>query len=99
MKKLQLAAVAMLLAVGSSTAVAQEGRRGGGDPAQPREVGRWETPTADGRRLDDVSVADGVAYLAYWNDGLVILDVGNGIRNGRPDRPIRLTSPNRRRSR
>lgn len=32
MKTLQLAAVAMLLAVGSSTAVAQEARRGGGDP-------------------------------------------------------------------
>ena len=57
------------------------------NPAQPREVGRWETSTAAGRRLDDVSVTDGVAYLAYWNDGLVILDVGNGIRNGRPDRP------------
>jgi hypothetical protein len=58
------------------------------NPSQPREVGRWETPTAAGRRLDDVSVADGVAYLAYWNDGLVILDVGNGLRNGRPDRPV-----------
>ena len=32
MKKLQLLAVAALLAVGSSTAVAQEGRRAGGDP-------------------------------------------------------------------
>jgi hypothetical protein len=57
------------------------------DAAHPREVGRWETATIPGRRLEDVSVTDGVAYLAYWNDGLVILDVGNGIRNGRPDRP------------
>ena len=32
MKKLQLLAVAALLAVGSSTAFAQEGRRAGGDP-------------------------------------------------------------------
>ena len=57
------------------------------DPTHPREVGRWETATTPGRRLEDISVTDGVAYLAYWNDGLVILDVGNGIRNGGPDRP------------
>jgi hypothetical protein len=57
------------------------------DPARPRLVARWQTPTAAGRRLDDVSVKGGVAYLAYWNDGLVMLDVGHGLKGGRPDRP------------
>src|SRR5437879_8355019 len=32
-------------------------------------------------------VVDGLAYLAYWNDGLVILDVGNGMRGGSPTNP------------
>ena len=32
-----------------------------------------------GRYLHDLQVKDGIAYLAYWRDGLVILDVGNGV--------------------
>src|SRR5262249_55753744 len=40
-----------------------------------------------GRYLHDVQVLDGLAYLAYWRDGLVILDVGNGIKGGSPENP------------
>ena len=58
------------------------------DPAHPREVAQWRTPRPDaGRSLHDVDVRDGLAYLSYWNDGLVILDVGNGIRGGTPSSP------------
>ena len=58
------------------------------DPLQPREVARWQTPTSDaGRTLHDIDVWDGLAYLSYWNDGLVILDVGNGMRGGSPANP------------
>jgi hypothetical protein len=32
--------------------------------------------------VHDVHVRDGLAYLAYWRDGLVILDVGKGIKGG-----------------
>jgi len=32
-------------------------------------------------------VKDGLAYLAYWRDGLVILDVGNGCKQGAPEHP------------
>jgi hypothetical protein len=32
-------------------------------------------------------VKDGLAYLSYWNDGLIILDVGNGIKHGSPENP------------
>jgi hypothetical protein len=39
------------------------------------------------RHLHDVQVKDGLAYLAYWRDGLVILDVGAGIRGGSPEQP------------
>jgi hypothetical protein len=73
------------------------------DPLGPREVARWEVPNPEartiepkgedhapfsaGRYLHDVYVKDGLAYLAYWRDGLVILDVGAGIRGGSPVKP------------
>jgi hypothetical protein len=57
------------------------------DPADPREVGRWGVPNSPGRFLQDIAVKDGLAYLAYWNDGLAILDVGSGVKGGTPARP------------
>jgi hypothetical protein len=58
------------------------------DPYKPRQVARWETPgTSAGRMLHDIDVQDGLAYLSYWNNGLVILDVGNGIQGGSPENP------------
>lgn len=58
------------------------------DPYKPRQVARWETPgTSAGRMLHDIDVQDGLAYLSYWNNGLVILDVGNGIAGGTPESP------------
>jgi hypothetical protein len=56
------------------------------DPEAPAEVGRWQLPNED-RFLHDVMVQDGLAYLSYWNDGLVILDVGAGIKGGTPTEP------------
>ncbi len=59
------------------------------DPAKPKEVAVWKTPRADaGRYLHDVDVRDGLLYGSWWNDGLVILDVGNGIRGGTPANPV-----------
>ncbi len=70
------------------------------DVKNPKEVGRWEVPnqvatmvrtpdgeTIAGRYLHDLQVKDGLAYLAYWRDGLVILDVGNGMKGGSPEKP------------
>jgi len=72
------------------------------DVKNPREVARWEVERSGqmtialpegegvataGRYLHDVQVIDGLAYLAYWRDGLVILDVGNGIKGGSPEHP------------
>lgn len=62
------------------------------DPEHPRQVARWEVErTPAGRMLHDIAVQDGLAYLSYWNDGLVVLDVGNGMRGGRPDSPRLVT--------
>ena len=72
------------------------------DVRNPKEVARWEVESSGqmtialpegegvstaGRYLHDVQVVDGLAYLAYWRDGLVILDVGNGIKGGSPEHP------------
>jgi hypothetical protein len=58
------------------------------DPYKPRQVARWETPGASaGRMLHDIDVQNGLAYLSYWNEGLVILDVGNGMKGGTPEAP------------
>lgn len=58
------------------------------DPAKPREVAQWKTPRADlGRYVHDIDVQDGLLYGSWWNDGLVILDIGNGIKGGSPSNP------------
>lgn len=61
------------------------------DPANPVEIGRWGHPNP-GRYLHDVSVWDGLAYLSYWDDGVVILDVGNGVAGGSPSNPQYVSS-------
>ena len=56
------------------------------EPAAPEEVGRWQLPNDD-RFLHDVTVLDGYAYLSYWNDGVVIIDIGAGTHGGTPTEP------------
>ena len=34
-----------------------------------------------------MQVKDGLLYAGYWRDGLIILDVGNGIKAGSPESP------------
>ena len=59
------------------------------EPCSPKQVGLWKTPRPDaGRSLHDIDVQNGLAYLSYWNDGLVILDVGNGVKGGTPSNPV-----------
>ena len=58
------------------------------DPYKPKQVARWQTRADEaGNFLHDIDVKDGLAYLSYWNEGLVILDVGNGIKRGTPENP------------
>ena len=58
------------------------------DPAAPDEVGRWGMPESDHKSLHDVIVQDGYAYLSYWDDGAVTLDVGAGTHGGTPTEPV-----------
>lgn len=70
------------------------------DVKNPKEVGRWQVESdvvtkfrtkegeeIGGRYVHDLQIVDGLAYLAYWRDGLVILDVGKGIKGGSPENP------------
>jgi hypothetical protein len=58
------------------------------DPTRPHLVGEWRPrEITAGRALHDIDVKDGIAYVSYWSDGLVILDVGNGIKGGTPASP------------
>jgi hypothetical protein len=70
------------------------------DPSHPKEVARWEVDKpglrtfggeehtfTGGRYLHDVQVKDGLLYAGYWRDGLIVLDVGHGIRGGSPRAP------------
>src|SRR5690349_14163209 len=74
------------------------------DVKNPKEVARWQTENPlvsersdggieGGRYLHDLQVKDGLAYLAYWHDGLVILDVGAGIKGGSPEHPQFVSQP------
>lgn len=57
-------------------------------PCAPKTAAIWKTPRPEaGRTLHDVDVQNGLAYLSYWNDGLVILDIGNGVKGGSPSNP------------
>jgi hypothetical protein len=63
------------------------------DPLKPKKVSDWaprENPA--GRSLHDIDVQDGIAYVSYWSDGLVMLDVGNGVKGGTPASPKLISS-------
>ncbi len=60
------------------------------DPKNPKQVGEWKTPGSDnsGRYIHDIDVQNGILYGSWWNDGLVMLDVGNGMKGGSPSNPV-----------
>lgn len=62
------------------------------DPAHPVRAGEWRTDRPDASRyVHDLDIVDGLMYASYWNDGLVVLDIGNGKWGGRPDKPVMVS--------
>ena len=61
------------------------------DPDDVEEVGRWGIDRP-GKYLHDIWVADGLAYVSYWHDGVYILDVGDGRWGGTPTEPAEVAS-------
>src|SRR5436309_7002477 len=50
-----------------------------------------EVPVPPNYGAHDTYVRDGIAFLCAWNTGLIILDVGNGIKGGSPSNPIEIS--------
>jgi hypothetical protein len=60
------------------------------DPENVEEVGRWGLDK-DQKTLHDVIVQDGYVYLSYWDDGVLMLDVGAGSHGGTPTKPVEVS--------
>jgi hypothetical protein len=58
------------------------------DPAVPRPVAFFH---AGSSHPHDVLVRDGLAFVSHWDAGLIILDVGNGLRGGSPANPVEVS--------
>ena len=62
------------------------------DPAKPKRTTSFKTDRPDAARyVHDLDIHDGLMYASYWNDGLVIMDIGNGKWGGRPDKPVMVS--------
>ena len=64
------------------------------DPVDPPLVATVGVP--DNYGIHDTFVRDGLAFVFAWDTGVIIYDVGNGIRGGSPVRPVevgRLVTP------
>jgi hypothetical protein len=59
------------------------------DPSKPRKVSQFELDTP-GHGIHDVWVHDGIAYSSQWQDGVILVDVGNGVAGGSPEKPVQF---------
>jgi len=59
------------------------------DRANPERVTDFELETP-GHSIHDVWVDDGIAYSSNWDDGVVMVDVGNGVKGGSPSNPVEI---------
>jgi hypothetical protein len=49
-------------------------------------------PVTQNYGLHDQFIRDGLAFLSAWNSGVLIYDVGNGIKGGSPGNPVLVDS-------
>lgn len=59
------------------------------DPKNPTRVSKFEIESIS-RNIHDVWIEDGIAYTSNWNDGVIMVDVGNGIAGGSPENPVEI---------
>ena len=60
------------------------------DPTNPTRVGRFEIDNP-ARAIHDIWIEDGIAYSSNWNDGVIMVDVGNGVAGGSPSNPVEIS--------
>ncbi|MCA8955682.1 MAG: hypothetical protein KDC87_06400 [Planctomycetes bacterium] len=61
------------------------------DPSAPVRVSNFELKSP-GHAIHDVWIANGIAFSSNWRDGIQLVDVGNGIRGGSPQKPVQFAS-------
>jgi hypothetical protein len=59
------------------------------DPAAPVTAAEF---TLSQSFANEVVVEDGLLYIAYWNAGAFVVDVGNGVAGGSPANPIQVAT-------
>jgi hypothetical protein len=59
------------------------------DPAVPTLARR--EPIQPHYGIHDTYVRDGIAFVFAWDEGVIIYDVGNGIRGGTPSQPVEIS--------
>jgi len=59
------------------------------DPANPKRVSKFELENS-ARSIHDVWIEDGIAYSSNWADGVVMVDIGNGVKGGSPENPVEI---------
>jgi hypothetical protein len=59
------------------------------DPYDPKFVSEYNHPNS---RVHDVWVHDGIAYSSEWQNGVVVVDVGNGRWGGSIENPVFVTN-------
>jgi hypothetical protein len=60
-------------------------------PSNPQLVANRNFGSGPAPALHDVYVRDGLAFLSNWTDGLIIVDVGNGVAGGSPTNPVEVS--------
>jgi hypothetical protein len=59
------------------------------DPSTPTLVRR--EPVPDHYGIHDTFVREGIAFVFAWDEGVIIYDVGNGVRGGTPSAPVEIS--------
>ena len=60
-------------------------------PQGPQPTVVASVPIPPNYGIHDTFVRDGIAFVCAWNTGVILFDVGNGIRNGAPSAPVEIS--------
>ncbi|MGH7538576.1 MAG: LVIVD repeat-containing protein [Gemmatimonadales bacterium] len=79
------------IAVGAAALAACAGETAGpgAPPTDVRLVASVPIPAFYG--IHDMVVRDGLAFVCAWDSGMILFDVGHGIRGGSPSQPVRVS--------
>jgi hypothetical protein len=65
----------------------------GAPPPPPSDIVLTDTiPVAPNYGIHDQFIRDGLDFVCAWNTGILIYDVGNGIKGGTPAKPVLVGS-------